>query len=69
MLSSTWKVIKTDNYARETVAERLVAETSCEASAKRLCEFLRNSPERDDTAWYIVKPGDYVLWRGMEEFV
>lgn len=61
------KVVCTDNYARESVAERLVAENLDEESAKLLAERLNG--RRSDGEWYAVKSDDYTPWRGMEELV
>lgn len=63
------KIICTDNYGRESVAERLVAENiknSDEASS--MCAAL-NKIEGGSSDHYLVKEDDYRLWRGMEELV
>lgn len=69
-MSDTFKIVRIDNYARETVAEKLVAENIAnETEAKLMCEALQSYPCRSHNDWFCVKPADYVLWRGMEELV
>ena len=65
----TYLVVKCDNYDRESVAERLIAECLTKATAERVCFFLQECPDRYEADWYKVKNSDYVLWRGMEEFI
>ena len=64
-----YKVVQTDNYDRETRAEVLVQEHMTLEDAKALCERLRNAEDRSDDNWYKVSRQEYVLWRGMAEFV
>ena len=65
-----WKIIQTDGYARETVAERLLAENIfLENDAIVMLEALRSQNIRDESVWYEIVPQDHVLWRGMEEIV
>lgn len=70
------KIIVTDNYARETIADRLVSEHVHPWIAKwmveewqtRLCEeSLRTGYEHDE--WPVVVEDDYRLWRGMKDLV
>lgn len=64
------KIVRTDNYARETVAEGLVAENIRWGDEARIMLLaLQRSPTRGDSDWYKLVADDYVLWRGMEEFV
>lgn len=65
------KIVCTDNYARDTVADRLVAEgVKHEGEALAMAAGLNgafggeNSPN-----YYKAVPDDYRLWRGMEELV
>lgn len=61
------KVIRIDNYARETVAEAVIAENLDDESAKVLVDKLNS--KRSDDDWYVVESDDYKPWRGMEELI
>lgn len=65
-----WKIVAVDNFARETVADHLVAEhfRSLE-EVERCCAILQSLVLTNDPEWFRVKTQDYVLWRGMAEFV
>jgi hypothetical protein len=39
----SFKVLRTDNFARETVADKVVAEYLTERLAKQLCEYLQST--------------------------
>ncbi len=68
-MSHRWKIVATDNFARETVADHLVGEVYCaEETAKGICDLLNKDRFRGDR-WYVVKPHDYKLWGGMSELV
>lgn len=66
---SLFKIVQTDNYARETVAERVVEENLSFVEACVFCEALRSSPQRYDEHWFTVMPQSAKLWGGMAEFV
>ncbi|PKA40424.1 hypothetical protein CWR43_27985 [Rhizobium sullae] len=64
------KIISKDNFASENVADSLVAENVHEYYAKEIAEFLQKKHGGDNASRYYEAVGDdYVLWRGMEEFV
>ena len=67
------KIVATDNYARETVADVLVIPFIHPWLAKYYCTGLNRPAAVDDPNltdyWYIVVPDDYRLWRGMENLV
>lgn len=63
------KIVCVDNYARDTVADRLVAENLNEHEARVMCLALNEDPARSSDAWFVVKPDDYRLSRGMEDLV
>ena len=63
------KVIRTDNYNRERVAESLVADNLNDSDAIEMCRSLNEDPNRYDCAWHVVKPDSYRLWRGMEDLI
>lgn len=62
------KVICTDNYARESVADRLVAEGLTEEQAAAKVGDL-NVTNRNSNDWYRAVSDDYRLSRGMEDLV
>lgn len=62
------KIVCTDNYARETVADRLIADNiKSEPEAKTMVDALNAA--RYDSDWYVIKADADPLWRGMEELV
>jgi len=61
------KVIGTDNYARDHIADVLVQDDLSDEEARRLAESLNDT--RDLSTWYLVVPDDYRLSRGMEDLV
>lgn len=63
-----YKVVWTDGYARETVAERVVAERLDWSDAEVICNRLRAASRRESD-WWIIKGQDEALWRGMEELI
>jgi hypothetical protein len=69
------KIVGTDNLARETVADRLWLDNVEDhpyvlTLAQRVCDKL-NETSCDDNGgtFYQLKPDDYRLSRGMEDFV
>lgn len=64
-----YKVIKIDNYAREAIPDKSVREHLSEVEAECVCEWYRAMRYPDGDDWYVVAKQNYVLWRGMEEFV
>jgi hypothetical protein len=64
------KIISCDNFARETLAERVVVEGLDQRQAEaKLAELLASRHGPDDSTWYRIVPDDYRLWGGMEEYV
>lgn len=62
------KIICTDNYARESVADRLVAENvKNDDEAQFIIEALNSRAGHAE--YYVIRDDDYKLWRGMEELV
>lgn len=73
------KVVIISNFALETYAERIATsegpvtyalENLDEVVAKAECDLWneRNASE-NSYGWAVVKPDDYVLWRGMADLV
>jgi hypothetical protein len=64
------KIVCTDNFARETVADRLVAENIANVEECRvMVDALQKTCISGGPHWYVMKPDSYVLSRGMEDFV
>lgn len=65
------KIIESDNFGRESVADFVVAEgIKSEAYAKVMCEALQAKYGGEHSqSFFQVQPDDYRLWRGMEELV
>lgn len=62
------KIICTDNYARESVADRLVAENiNSDREANFMLAALKSTAYETD--FYQLVADDYQIWRGMEELV
>lgn len=69
-MSTSYALVRTNNYNNEAVAEHFVAQ-HIPNRTEGLCMLLalRNSPQRSDSDWYKLVENDYQLWRGMAEFV
>lgn len=64
------KIIAKDNFARESVADILIAENVPSYYAPAIAEFLQSKHGGDQAARYYTTADDgYVLWRGMEELI
>lgn len=63
-----FKVVWTDGFNRDHIAQRLVAENLSHRQADAVCYALRNTCS-DPSEWWIVKAQSEPLWRGMEELV
>ncbi len=63
-----FKVVWTDGYARETVAERVVEENLSFLEADAYCRALREASNWESD-WWIVKPQSARLRGGLVEFV
>jgi hypothetical protein len=62
------KIVCTDNYACESVAERLVAENIANEQEARIMADALNA-QKSDSDFYVVRADHERLWRGMEELV
>jgi len=62
------KIVIVDNFGRESVADVLVAENVNENYAQKIVDFL-NSENGENSDWFVLKPDDYRLSRGMEDLV
>jgi hypothetical protein len=64
------KIIRVDNFAREHIADQLIAENVNEYYGSQIVDFLNDtfSGEHSSDFYRLVKD-DYILWRGMEELV
>ncbi|MFC8686034.1 hypothetical protein [Brevibacillus porteri] len=63
------KIIAVDNFAREYIADTLIAENVNEYMGKRIVDLLNDKESEHSQDSYRLVPDDYVLWRGMEELV
>jgi len=63
------KVIRVDNYNRESVAEHVVKENLTILESRDLCAKLRRERPDGDDWWYMEKPDEYRLWRGREDLI
>ena len=63
------KIIAVDNFDRESVADKLIAENVSEYWGKRIVDALNEKLHEDSLYYFKLVPDDYVLWRGMEELV
>lgn len=64
------KIIAKDNFARESVADVLVAESVHLSYAHEIASFLQKTYGGEHASrYYEAVADDYRLWRGMEELV
>jgi len=63
------KVIQTDNYNRDTVAEKLIAENLPKDEAEAMAKSLNTAEGQHSDRYFIVVDEEYTLWRGMEELI
>lgn len=63
------KVVGTDNFARENVADILIAENVTQEEGARIVAEHNSPSENFDGRWYILVDDDYRLWRGMADLV
>lgn len=64
------KIIWTDGFNRESVADKLVAENVREHEGKIMIKALESACKGgDESDWYMLVPDDYRLSRGMEDLV
>lgn len=56
------KIVRIDNYARETVSEKLVAENiQYQGDADVMLKALQENPKKGDEYWYKIEQDDYQL--------
>lgn len=64
------KIIRTDNFARETVADVLIAENiKSEELGRVMVEALQNWKKREEVDWYILVQDNHRLSRGLEDLI
>lgn len=63
------KVVGIDNYAREHIADILVQADMTFDEADARARQLNEESGEHASRWYVVRPDDYVLSRGMEDLV
>lgn len=64
------KIIAKDNFDRECIADELIAENVPEYYVDTMVDALNKTYSGEDALrWFVSKPDDYVLWKGMEELV
>jgi hypothetical protein len=63
------KIIIVDNFARESIADKLVEENINECCGKRIVNSLNDKQHEDSQDFFKLVSDDYVLWRGTEELV
>jgi hypothetical protein len=63
------KIIAVDNFARESVADRLIADNIANEVVGNIMVKALNSDCDVSASFYKLVPDDYKLWGGMEELV
>ncbi|ALS22183.1 hypothetical protein [Paenibacillus naphthalenovorans] len=63
------KIIAVDNFGRESVADKLIAENVSEYWGKYIVELMNDKQHDDSLHYFKLVSDDYRLWRGMEELV
>ena len=64
------KIVAKDNFDRESVADVLIADNVPSYYAPAIADFLQERHGGEHASRYYQAVGDdYVLWRGMEEFI
>jgi hypothetical protein len=66
--TTKFKVLWTDGYARETIADRVIAENLGHYEATAICERLQRESTWEGSWWKVV-PQDAHVWGGMEELI
>lgn len=65
----SWNVVRTDNFNRETVADKILLQSLTKGQAERIVEILRENATESGSDWYVVKHNSERLSRGMEDLV
>jgi hypothetical protein len=63
------KIVQTDNYDRETVAEELVAENIKSEEYAGIMLNALQTHRRNPAVWFKLAKDDYRLYRGMEDLI
>lgn len=63
------KIVKVDNFGRESVADKLIAENVNEYWGEQIVELLNSKQHEDSLDYFKLVNDDCRLWRGMEELV
>lgn len=63
------KIISVDNFGRESVADKLIAENVSEYWGKYIVIMLNEKQHDDSPNYFKLVDDDYILWRGMDELV
>lgn len=65
-----FKIIAKDNWDRETIADRLVADNiKYEEDGRKMVAALNDGANDHTPRWHVLVPAEHKLWRGMEEFI
>jgi len=63
------KIIAVDNFGRESIADKLIAENVSEYWGKFIVDLMNDKQHDDSLNFFRLVNDDYKLWRGMEELV
>lgn len=63
------KIIKVDNFGREYIADKLIAENVDSVWDNHIINFLNDAEGEDSPNYFMLVEDDYNLWRGMEELM
>ncbi len=64
-----WDVVQTDNFARETVAERYAHRDLVKQEAERIYNEMNDTSDENAAAYFVVRHQSKKLWGGMAELV
>jgi hypothetical protein len=63
------KIIAVDNFGREYIADKIIADNVSEYWGKYIVDLLNDKQHKNSQDYFRLVSDDYVLWRGMEELV
>jgi hypothetical protein len=63
------KIVKVDNFARESIADTLIAENVNEYWGSWIVNRLNENTDENGSNYFQLFDDNYVLWRGMDELV
>lgn len=69
MPNHDWRVVATDNQARESVAEEVRIDHLTEAQARDFADRLNKDAGDYAYYWYVAQRRDVKLWRGIEKLI